>query len=306
MAQRKELAAFVRSRRERLTPADAGLPAGPRRRTPGLRREEVAQLCGVSVTWYTWLEQGRKIRMSRQVLRSIAGALQMSPEEQHHMLTLAEVPVPQESPVTAPHPLLQRMVSELDPNPAYVLSPCWDLLCWNRAEAGLIGDPEQLPPAERNILWLLFTNPAMRHLLVDWQSEAQRLLAQYRVAAAERTDEPRFAQLTAALHEASSDFRQWWKRHDIATFQPARKHFRHPRVGGLTVDYAKLLPAENSDVRIVVYLPADASTQERLPQLVKLAGERSAEQDAAGVPRRGGTPAGGGLVVSRGRWSTPS
>ncbi|MFI1205770.1 helix-turn-helix transcriptional regulator [Streptomyces sp. NPDC020883] len=266
-ARRKELATFVRSRRERVSPATVGLPQGPQRRTPGLRREEVAQLSGVSVTWYTWLEQGRPITMSRQVVRSIGQALRMDPDELRLLFTLADIPIPAE-PVSTSTPLLQKLVDGLTPYPAYALSPCWDLLCWNRAEAGLIGDPLRLPAAKRNILWLVFTSPAMHSLLPDWQREAQQLLAQYRAAAAQYAGDARFEQLTEALHAASPLFRAWWQQHDIAAFQPARKHFNHPVLGALSVDYMKLAPMEQqSHARVVVYLPADDATSAKLPRL---------------------------------------
>lgn len=183
VAHREELAGFLRSRRERLAPLDAGVRAGPRRRTPGLRREEVAQLSGVSLTWYTWLEQARDITVSRQVLDAVARALQLPATERRYLFALAGEPLPAD-PAPAPvSPTLQRLVDSLDPNPAYLVNPCYDILAWNRAEAGLIGDPARLPDAERNTIWLLFTDPAMRTLLVDWRGEAQRLLAQYRAAA---------------------------------------------------------------------------------------------------------------------------
>lgn len=266
-AHREQLATFLRSRRERLAPADAGLVAGPRRRTPGLRREEVAQLSGVSHTWYTWLEQGRDITVSRQVIDSLARALQLPAAERRHLFALADEPLPADLAPTPVSPTLQRLVDALDPHPAYLLSPCWDLLAWNAAEAGLIGDPARLPAAERNILWLLFTDPAMRQLLVDWRGEAQRLLAQYRAVAGQHAGDPRFETLTTALSAASDDFRRWWDRHDIAGFQPARKQFDHPRLGRLTLDYVKLAAVDAPDIKLVTYLPTDDDTHRKLHRL---------------------------------------
>ena len=269
MAHREQLAAFLRSRRERLTPLQAGLVPGPRRRTPGLRREEVAQLSGVSHTWYTWLEQARDITVSRQVLAALARALQLSTDERQHLFTLAGEPIPAPTPARRdPHPSLQRMVDALNPHPAYLISPCWDLLAWNRAEAGLIGDPALLAEAERNTVWMVFTDPSLRKLFCDWPSEAQGLLAKYRAAAAEHAGDLRFAALTAALHAASPEFHTWWDRHDIAGFQPARKQFNHPYLGTLTLDYVKLAPVDNPDIHLVTYLPADNDTAERLPGLI--------------------------------------
>jgi len=267
VAHREELAGFLRSRRERLAPLDAGVRAGPRRRTPGLRREEVAQLSGVSLTWYTWLEQARDITVSRQVLDAVARALQLPATERRYLFALAGEHLPAD-PAPAPvSPTLQRLVDSLDPNPAYLVNPCYDILAWNRAEAGLIGDPARLPDAERNTIWLLFTDPAMRTLLVDWRGEAQRLLAQYRAAAGHHVGDPRFEALTTALYAASSEFRQCWERHDIAGFQPARKQFDHPHLGLLTLDYVKLAAVDHPDVKLVTYLPADEETRLKLPRL---------------------------------------
>lgn len=269
MAHRAELAAFLRSRRERLSPLDAGLIPGPRRRTPGLRREEVAQLSGVSHTWYTWLEQGRDITVSRQVLTALARALHMTADEREHLLALAGQPGPAHRPAHEPNPLLQQLVDALEPNPACVVSPCYDLLAWNRAEAGLIGDPTLLPQAERNTVWLVFTDPNLRKLFRDWDSEAQGLLAKYRAAAGEHAGDPRFAALTEALHAASPEFHAWWDRHDIAGFQPARKQLVHPYLGTLILDYVKLAPVEKPEIKLLTYLPADRDTAERLPGLLE-------------------------------------
>jgi hypothetical protein len=160
------------------------------------------------------------------------------------------------------------MVNVLEPHPAYLVSPCWDLLAWNRAAAGLIGDPALLPEAERNTVWLVFTDPTLRKLFVDWTSEVQGLLAKYRAAAGEHAGDPRFTALTEALHAASPEFRFWWDRHDIAGFEPARKRFNHPYLGTLTLDYVKLAPLDNPDIYLLTYLPADHDTAERLPGLI--------------------------------------
>lgn len=265
LAHRKELAAFLRSRRARISPTDIGLPAGQRRRTPGLRREEVAQLSGVSVTWYTWLEQARDIKVSRQVLDTLARALRLTPAEAQYMLGLAGEPLVLDEP---PSPTLLRMLDELEPNPAYLRGPSLDLLAWNRAEAGFIGDPSALPVHERNIIWLGFMQPEMRRLLIDWKPQARRLLAQYRAAAGQHAGDERFAELTAALLERSAPFRRWWKLHDIAGVPPAQQHFEHPRVGRLNFDYIKLGADETPNVKLIAYLPADEDTRRKLPDLV--------------------------------------
>ncbi|MFG2222333.1 helix-turn-helix transcriptional regulator [Streptomyces sp. NPDC048644] len=265
--RRRVLAEFLRTRRERVGPGDAGLPAGPRRRTPGLRREEVALLSGVSVTWYTWLEQARDITVSGQVLHSLAGALRLSPAETRHLFTLAGQTLPPSAPGRSGGRALQRLVDALDPHPAYLLAPNWDLLAWNRSEAGLIGDPSDGGLSERNLLRLVFTQPRIRTLLVDWPGQARALLEQYRASADLHVGDPEFARLTAGLCAQSAEFRDWWDTHDVADFHPSRRVFDHPRLGRLTFDYVKLAAVDAPGVTMVSCLPADGETAGKLPDL---------------------------------------
>ncbi|WP_028925236.1 helix-turn-helix transcriptional regulator [Pseudonocardia acaciae] len=268
VARRRELATFLRSRRERLTPPDVGLPEFGRRRTPGLRREEVAGLASMSVTYYTWLEQARDVSPSRAVVESLAGALRLDRTERAHLFALANHAVPAPTVGADPvHPTLDDMVAALDPNPAYVINQCWDVLAYNRAQAALVREYDELPRAERNNIWLLFADPALRSLLVNWSDEARSLLAKYRAAAAEHAGDARFGALTEALLRASREFREWWPRHDIGGFEPARKQFRHPAAGLLTVNFLKLAPVNHPEHQLLVYLPADASTADALARL---------------------------------------
>ncbi|MFB6440922.1 helix-turn-helix transcriptional regulator [Streptomyces sp. NPDC056411] len=269
--RRRRLAEFLRARRERLTPQAAGILAGPRRRTPGLRREEVAQLSGVSVTWYTWLEQARDITVSRQVVTSLARALMLSSVERRHLFGLAGVPLPEQRPGRGPGPALQRLVDALEPHPAYLLDANWDLVGWNRAEAGLIGDPGQLEPAERNLLWLVFMDPSLRTLLADWEEQARNLVAQFRADAQQRFGDPRQEQLTSGLREASAEFRTWWEAHDIAEFGSSRRRFDHPHVGRLTFDYVKLAAMDAPGIKLFACMPADEETAGKLPALRRCA-----------------------------------
>ncbi|GGX79093.1 helix-turn-helix transcriptional regulator [Streptomyces hiroshimensis] len=273
MDRRRALADFLRSRRERLTPHDVGILPGPRRRTPGLRREEVAQLSGVSVTWYTWLEQARDITVSRQVLHSLARVLLLSPAEARHLFALAEetketASTPSAStPAPTHNPALQRLVDALDPHPAYLIAPNWDLVAWNRAEAGLIGDPARWEPADRNLLRFVFLEPRARDLLADWPGQARALLEQYRAGADRHTGDPEFAGLTRELAGRSEEFRTWWDTHDVADFRPARRAFDHPRLGRLSFDYVKLNAADAPGLSLVACLPADDETAGKLPGL---------------------------------------
>lgn len=268
VTSRRQLAAYLRSHRERLTPIDVGLPPGLRRRTPGLRREEVALLSGVSVTWYTWIEQARDIVVSRQVLDSIARALRLEPPERRHLFGLAGEPLPAGGPAGPPSVALQRMVDVLEPYPAYLVSPCWDLLAWNRAKAGLIGDPMKLAETERNTIWIAFTDPAQRHVMVDWRRQALGMLGQYRIDAAQYPNDSRFAALTGSLRQASTEFRDWWDHNVITDFQPTRRLFDHPEFGRLTYDYLKLAVVESPELRLITLVPADEATAAAGPALL--------------------------------------
>ena len=268
MVQHEDLAAFLRSRREATHPVAVGLPPGGRRRTPGLRREEVAQLSGVSVTWYTWLEQGRDIGVSGQVIDSLSRALRMDPSERAHLFTLAGLAVPAErSEAPEVDDTLRRLVDTLDPNPAYVVDLWWDLLAYNHAYACLLGGLEHRPPAERNILWLTFTEAHHSGLLVDWPSETRQLVGQLRAHLAGHPHEPRATEVIEALQKASPKFAELWREKTVKRFETARKRFDHPRAGRLHLDYVKLAAANNQLQHVVVFLPADAPTAERLTRL---------------------------------------
>lgn len=255
--QRRQLADFLRSRRAMLQPQDVGIASTGRRRTPGLRREEVSQLSGVSLTWYTWLEQAREINVSRQVLAAIARVLQLSRAETEHLYTLGGLGVDPNGPATTatiPPASLTKLLDALEPNPAYALSQRWDIVAWNHAYAELFLDISALPPNERNLLWLVFTSDNVRALLADdWTTEARRLLAQFRAELGHQLDEPDYAALVAAIQDASTEFREWWSLHDVAYFESRQRHLHHPIAGRLSFDHHKLLLADHPDLRLIVY-----------------------------------------------------
>ncbi|MFE2379750.1 helix-turn-helix transcriptional regulator [Streptomyces sp. NPDC059398] len=270
-AGRSSLGAFIRSRRERLSPADAGVADTARRRTPGLRREEVAVLSGVSLSWYTWLEQGRDIKVSRQVLGSLARALRLSVMEEQHLYRLAgELPPAAESgracPVAAGH--LQAVLDALNPNPSFLLDQHWDILGWNRAETGLFTDFSELPEARRNMLWMIFGWGPARELMTDWEQQATLVLAQFRMTADEHPADPRFGEITAELRSASPEFARYWERHEVAGYQPVLKRFQHPRAGALSLRQSKLIAADDPRIHLVTRLPVDPQSAARLPLLL--------------------------------------
>lgn len=269
MSQRELLAGFLRSRREMLNPDHLGLKPGPRRRTPGLRREEVAQMSGVSLTWYTWLEQGRDIRVSRQVLEALSHTLRLTPAERRHLFTLAGAAVPAEvSQRVAVNPTLRSLVKTLDPNPAHVVDDCWDLLAANQAYAALVGGLTHLPVEERNSIWLLFSRPEMQSLLVDWQREVRDILGQFRISVGKHPGDPRATALIEALTRTSASFRTLWEKHPVHAFRPTTKRFSHPEVGRLDLNYTKLNVAEAPGQHLVVFMPASDADAMALRRLV--------------------------------------
>jgi transcriptional regulator with XRE-family HTH domain len=203
---RGQLADFLRSRRARLTPADVGLPADSepgRRRTPGLRREEVAELSGVGVTWYTWLEQGRKIPASPQVVDALARALRLSADEHRHLRELAGLTAAPPASGDHTQARLQRLVDCVAPNAACVYDIHFDYLAWNEPYRRIRHDPAGLPAGRRNLLWMMFTDPENRARMTTWDRAARALLSQFRAAAGRHPGDPRFAELEAALTEAT-------------------------------------------------------------------------------------------------------
>lgn len=264
LAQR-ELGAFLRSRRERLTPGEVGLPDGPGRRTPGLRRTEVAELAGISTSWYTWLEQGR-VRTSLQVLRAVARALRLNAAETAHVMSFAEPSGPPAGAPTWVSRNLLSLVESMTPHPAVVLDPHWDLLAWNAGYAALLTDPARLHPKQRNLLWLVFRWPPARTLLGDWEREARALLGQFRSRAARRPHDPRCAELLAELL-SDPDAARWYRRRETAVFQPSVRHFRHPDVGELRLRYVKLAAVDEPGHHFLAYLPDDQASEDALHRL---------------------------------------
>jgi transcriptional regulator with XRE-family HTH domain len=266
--RRRELGAFLRNRRERVQPEDVGLRSSRRRRTPGLRREEVAQLAGVGVTWYTWLEQGREINPSAQVLDAIARTLQFDSHEHSHLFTLAGIAT---TTVAAQCielcPTVQPLLDQLEPFPACVLNDRLDLLAYNRVYASFFEDLDAIPVEDRNILWLTFTDAAWRRPIVDWDESVGNLVAEYRAAMARHLDEPAWKLLVARLHRASPEFRAFWERHDVQSVVSRRKRALHPTAGLLSVEYTNLWLGERHGTRIVAFTPADERTRKRLDAL---------------------------------------
>lgn len=266
-ARRRELAAFLRSRRERISPDQVGLTTSGRRRTPGLRREEVAQLAGVGVTWYTWLEQARDINVSEQVLLAIAGTLRLDPHERAHLFTLAGAPEPQkEWECRAIPPGVHAMLDKLDPFPALVANARFDILAYNRPYDTLMG-VSALPEREQNAVLQAFTNPVWQARLPDLADRMPQMVGQLRAAMAEHLAEPAWRSLVKRLRSESPEFEALWVRHEVQPMRNLTKRFRHEELGVLTFDYTYLWLGQRSELRMTTYTPADEHTASLLRRL---------------------------------------
>jgi 8-oxo-dGTP pyrophosphatase MutT (NUDIX family)/transcriptional regulator with XRE-family HTH domain len=251
---RRELADLQRSRRGRQQPADVGLPAGERRRAPGLRREEVAALAAISTTYYTFLEQARDVQPSAAVLDGLARALRLGAAERAHLYRLAGVALA--APAAAAETLSEAMVAlvdRLDPHPAYVSGRCFDVLAANRGARALFTDWYAQPEPRPNVLRWMFLDPRAREVYVDWEDEAGALLGRLRAAAAEHPGDAAFAALVEELHAGSAEVRAWWPRHDVVPLGGGAKRLRHPVLGELPLSHVVLLLAEHPDQKLVCF-----------------------------------------------------
>jgi len=268
--RRHELAAFLRSRRERITPEDAGLPSGHRRRTAGLRREEVAQLSGVGVTWYTWLEQGRPIRASVQVLEAVARTLRLDAIERQHLFRLAEMPDtahPDESgPVLRPQ--IQVVLDGLNPMPASVVTERFDILAWNAAYAALFPRNAEAPPPERNALLYIFTGPDCCSAIDNRADQRAAMVAQLRAAYGHHVGDPAWTGFIRRMEAASPEFAAMWATQDVA--QPAyyAKVFRHPLYPRLEMTSTSFAVQAAPGTRLVVYTPDNEATRAAMERIV--------------------------------------
>jgi len=259
IARRKSFGAYLRSRRERLAPADVDLPSGFRRRTPGLRREEVALLAGVGTTWYTWLEQGRDVAASPETLSALARALRLTATECRHLFELAgrtAPPAATDGPEQVPAALL-RMLDSLERQPAYVMGRRWDILAWNQAAVAVFGDYGALEGDARNVMHMLFANLGHRRLLVDWDELAPRSLAMFRADSARYAGDPDFERLIGTLTRESAAFRAWWARQDVLPPLAGHKRVRHPVLGALSFEYTSFAVQGDGDLKLVLYTPVE-------------------------------------------------
>jgi transcriptional regulator with XRE-family HTH domain len=285
--QRDQLADFLRRRREAIRPAEVGIADGPRRRTTGLRREEVAMLAGMSVDYVVRLEQGRSSQPSTQLLGALARALRLSDDERDHLFHLAgHRPPPADGVARLARAGLMRMLDLLGDTPAMVLSDLGEVLAQNRADVLLVGDHTGFTGDRRYAVYRWFTDPATRAFAPPEEQEphGRRLVADLRAAAGRRTGDPAVAGLVDRLRTASADFRRLWAEHEVAVRRADRKTMLHPRVGRLLMDCETLVTPDQGQ-QMLVLTPANAEARERLELLLVL-GNEEFPTGAASTPTR--------------------
>ncbi|MDQ7989663.1 MAG: helix-turn-helix transcriptional regulator [Candidatus Dactylopiibacterium sp.] len=255
--RRKELGEFLQVLRRRSAPADFGFATGARRRTEGLRREEVAQLVGISPTWYTWIEQGRAINISSEALDRLASQLRLTRSERAYLFEMADrrdPHAPFQDDDAAPAPLLS-LLDEIRA-PAYLMGRHWDVLGWNGAAAtlfaGWLDTPRGPGEAAHNMLRFVFLRPETRGFLADWETRARRIAAEFRADCRTRLDEPALQRLVAELEQASPEFARFWKQHDVLERQGGERAFQHPAQGLIRYQQTTLRPVENEQIKLVV------------------------------------------------------
>jgi transcriptional regulator with XRE-family HTH domain len=267
MARDNRLGEFLQARRAQVSPESAGVATYGRRRVPGLRREELARLAGVSVDYYVRLEQGRAAHPSAEVLDAIARALRLEEVERRHLHDLAaprrRAPVAERVPAG-----LRQLLGQIDNVPAVVFGRRMDLLAWNPLAAALLGDPARLPRAQRNMARIMLLDPAARDLFPDWERHARETVGYLRQAAGRYPDDPGIAALVGELSVKSAPFARWWADHHVREKTSGTKRFRHPVVGELTLAYETLVPPGAPDQALVTYTAEPGSESETALRLL--------------------------------------
>jgi len=266
------LGSFLRAKRAELTPEATGWQGGLRRRhVPGLRREEVAHLAGISITWYTLLEQDRaRSQPSVQVLQSLARVLQLSPAEQEHLFDLAHQHLPTAG--YAPEQMtsaLQRVLDHQLPSPAYIVDRYWDVVGWNRSAALLFVDYATVTRFERNVVYQHFVNPVLRRVFTNWEAYARSLLGPLRTDYGRHRNDPVFMACIERLRQVSPEFNMWWPQHTITPCQQVNMVVQYAGVGPLELEPTVYTVEHSAGLRLVLYTPFDPLTRERLASLIE-------------------------------------
>lgn len=254
----KELSAFLKSCRKRTNPEAFALPTQPRRRNPGLSRAEVASLAGISIDWYTWLEQGRNVRPSTQVLDGLSKVFQLTDSERRYLYSLTDYAPPPAELADANIALVKRMITHMPASPAIVLRKDWQILAQNACADRVFGTWSHVEESNRNILYLFFSDSIFTRHLRLWEWHAKIAIRQFRSIYATEIGNPVFVSLINQLTEMSPQFREWWAGSDVTGRDEGRKEFDHPSLGYLDYDYTILRPAENQAVEVVTFIPREA------------------------------------------------
>src|SRR3954462_14726795 len=278
-ASENKLGTYLRDRRVRLDPASFGFPAG-RRRTPGLRREEVAQRANISPTWYTWLEQGRGGAPSADVFNRVAAALRLTAigGEQVFLLGLGRPPEVRYKAVEDVTPRLQRLLDALEVSPALIKTATWEVVAWNRAAAAVLTDYGALPPDQRNILRLIFCDPKVRAAQYDWESVARFVVGAFRADAARAGAVSEVGQLVDELYRRRPEFEALWRDNNVQVHVEGVKRLRHPILGPIGLEYSAFAVDGRTDLSMIVYNPATRSDADRIRSLVTSQPVRTSSQ----------------------------
>jgi len=253
----KELADFLKTRRAKILPSQVGISSATRRRTPGLRREEVAQLASIGITWYTWLEQGRTIHVSSQIIESLSKVLLLDKQERIHLYLLANQPLPTDIPgyQGTVSPILQHVLDSLIFCPSLVTDQRWNVTAWNKAACLIFGDFNEMNVRERNIVWAMFTDNKYKQLFVDWNLHAKGLLGRFRSTCGQYIEDSWLAQFIDDLKTQSAEFNLWWPLYEIQSNSEKYKQLNHPVAGILDFEVSNFDVSDNSGLKLIVHTP---------------------------------------------------
>ncbi|KNY29176.1 helix-turn-helix transcriptional regulator [Pseudobacteroides cellulosolvens] len=253
----KELGDFLKTRRAKILPSQVGLSSGTRRRTPGLRREEVAQLAGIGLTWYTWLEQGRNIHVSTQIIDSLSKILLLDKQERIHLYLLANQPLPVDIKgyQGTVSPILQHVLDNLMLCPSLVTDQRWNVIAWNDAACLIFGDFNEMNVRQRNIVWAMFTDNKYKHLFVDWDMHAKGLVGRFRSTCGQYIEDPWLVQFIDDLKMQSTEFNLWWPLYEIQSNSEKYKQLNHPNAGILDFEVSNFDVSDNSGLKMIVHTP---------------------------------------------------
>lgn len=258
----KELGDFLKTRRNKIKPEQLGIPVGARRRTPGLRREEVAQLAGIGLTWYTWLEQGRAINVSDDLLDSLSRVYLLTDGERNHLYALANKSLTNKSRDYQPvNDTLIRILEKLNFSycPAYIMDYHWNLVAWNKYAVSVFGDFSKLPAYERNVIYMMFCNQEYMALFNDWEFHAKGIIARFHATMAKHIDDPWFTGFIQDIKNKNDKFSSWWSLYDVNSMSDVVKELTHPSLGKLTFEFVSFDVSDNLNFKLLIHNPDDES-----------------------------------------------